>query len=483
MSIRLLAAGSGRVDLGDIATFDNLAALSEGVWIDIIAFAEGRRVFGKWHPAAGSVNRQFLASVINTDELQIVVGEGGSGGEIEIWRTTTVGLTTGLHRFMVTWEANGVATTGICFVWVDGVKHTPTLFSTSTPEHTGVGTSAFQIAYETASAVAGIDGDYAEYCHYAEVVPEDFSADYTTGDSPDFYLTNRLHYIPMLAIDDLVDEDGNCTPTQTGGTTQTHPPVNYPGGGPTIVEATADGGLTLGGSVAGRIIASAVASGGLTLQDDVLGKAIVGSIADGGLQISGDVAGGIIASAIAEGGLQISGDVAGRLVVSAVAAGGLTVSGSAIGKAVISAQAAGGITISGDVIAEAVSDGIVEAVAGGGLTLGGEPIGQVIAAGAASGGLEISGQAIGALIVSAIAEGGLEISGDAVAASIAAGVAEGGLAIGGSVTAQLLGARKPALLDVTLRHAGRLSTSLRHAGLLSAALRHAGTLSVTVRPQ
>lgn len=228
MAVNLLGASNARVDYGDIAALNGLTTLSLGLVFKATAStASDLRLVTQW----GSGGNAFVLGTVDTDELGFVVSNGG--GVFFGRKTTGLNLSNGsTYRIIVTITYGSPPT---IHIWVNGTDQAVAEWVSSGDVNALLNSSeAVQVGHETADAIDGADGDYAEFAMWNVIVPDANIANITGANhyaADCGYSTGLFFYAPMTDTSTLDDEIGLVTGTNSSGTNATHPDVDGACGG------------------------------------------------------------------------------------------------------------------------------------------------------------------------------------------------------------------------------------------------------------
>lgn len=222
MAIQLLAAGSARLDFGDLAAIDGLTELSVAVTLKPVTSLTNSRIISKWGNASGEP--AFLLRGVDTDEIAFTVNNG-LGTQLRGDKTTDSPLAVDtITRVVCRWRASGSEVN----IWVNGAARTDTSEFAGTVTALGTTTAAIQVGRETDEGINGQDGEYSEIAIWNRYLDDAEVIQYGNGFAPSFMRRGGILYCPAINAANLAELWGGATPSNTGGTSVAHPAVIYP---------------------------------------------------------------------------------------------------------------------------------------------------------------------------------------------------------------------------------------------------------------
>lgn len=223
MAVNLLGASDARVNFGDVA-IGGATAITVAFTIRTPAALTGSFFITQWGNLLAE--QALLIDRVDTDEIEILVAQGGGSAVYYGLKTTDAAIaTSSLLRIVGRIDL----VTPSIDIWINGAVRTGTLTFNDGPTSIANANSPLCVGHQTDFPGDGVDGEYSEFAIWLEKVPVWVAEAYGKGMSPAFYRNaNSFLYAPMVNVANLRDIWTSGTGTNTAGTDAAHPPVYYP---------------------------------------------------------------------------------------------------------------------------------------------------------------------------------------------------------------------------------------------------------------
>lgn len=239
MAITLASASTGdKLDFGDVA----LGTYTNGISIALTVKPSGSfGVSDVWFAGQwGNTSSEQCWAITTTDTDELGWAVQGFNGTVRYWtvKTTSLNLAAStLYRIVCTHSTQSgggqvshiyVNGTDMSVVdWFGQSSVLNTLQDSANPVYVG---------YMASRSIAGTNGDYSEFAMWNYALHSETATAISNGFSPGFFKTGRpsgasgtgLVYAPLINTGALRDVWGGVSPTNTNGTTASHPSVYTP---------------------------------------------------------------------------------------------------------------------------------------------------------------------------------------------------------------------------------------------------------------